>query len=46
MVEAFGARGFSVATGETLDETLRAALGYDGPAVVDAHVDPARMSTQ
>ncbi|MCQ4332855.1 biosynthetic-type acetolactate synthase large subunit [Natronomonas sp. F2-12] len=40
LAEGFGARGFRIETYEEVDETLRAAYEYDGPAVVDAHVDP------
>ncbi|AXG06036.1 biosynthetic-type acetolactate synthase large subunit [Haloplanus rubicundus] len=40
LAEAFGARGFCLEADDEVDETLRAALDYDGPAVVDAHIDP------
>jgi len=40
LAEAFGARGFRLEAYDEVDETLRAALDYDGPAVVDAHIDP------
>ena len=40
LAEGFGARGFRIETYEEVDETLRAAYDYDGPSVVDAHVDP------
>jgi len=40
LAEAFGARGFRIETDDDVAETLRAALEYDGPSVVDAHVDP------
>ncbi len=40
IAEGFGARGFRIETYDEADETLRAALEYDGPSVVDAHVDP------
>jgi len=39
LAEAFGARGFRLETYDEVEETLRAALDYDGPAVVDAYVD-------
>lgn len=37
--EAFGAKGFSVESAETLEPTLRAAMDIDGPAVVAVPVD-------
>jgi len=40
LAEAFGARGFRLETGDEVEATLEAALAYDGPSVVDAHVDP------
>jgi acetolactate synthase-1/2/3 large subunit len=40
LAEAFGARGFRLEAGDDVAETLRAALEYDGPSVVDAHVAP------
>lgn len=40
LAEAFGTRGFRLEASDEVDKTLRAALDYDGPAVVDAHVDP------
>ncbi|WP_251328011.1 biosynthetic-type acetolactate synthase large subunit [Haloplanus pelagicus] len=40
LAEAFGARGFRLDTYDAVEETFRAALDYDGPSVVDAHVDP------
>jgi len=40
LAEAFGARGVRLEASDEVDETLRAALDYDGPAVVDAHIDP------
>ncbi|WP_336346238.1 biosynthetic-type acetolactate synthase large subunit [Halalkalicoccus ordinarius] len=41
LAEAFGAQGFRLETDNEVEETLQAALDYDGPSVVDAHVDPA-----
>lgn len=41
LAEAFGARGFRIETADEVEETIRAAREYDGPSVVDAHVDPA-----
>ena len=40
LAEGFGARGFRIETDDEVEETLRAAYEYDGPSVVDAHVDP------
>jgi acetolactate synthase-1/2/3 large subunit len=40
LAEAFGARGFTVADPDAVEETVAAALDYDGPSVVDFHVDP------
>jgi len=39
LAEAFGARGFRLEASDEVEATLRAALDYDGPSVVDAHVD-------
>ncbi|WP_336133444.1 biosynthetic-type acetolactate synthase large subunit [Natronomonas amylolytica] len=40
LAEAFGARGFRIDTYEEVDEVVEEALAYDGPSVVDAHIDP------
>jgi len=40
LAEGFGARGFRIETDEEVEETLKAAYEYDGPSVVDVHVDP------
>jgi len=40
IAEAFGAKGFTLTDYDDVAETLEAAVEYDGPAVVDAHVDP------
>ncbi|MFB6169627.1 MAG: biosynthetic-type acetolactate synthase large subunit [Haloarculaceae archaeon] len=40
VAEAFGALGLRVSEYDHVESTLRTALDYDGPAVVDAHVDP------
>ena len=40
LAESFGARGFRLDDPDATAETLRAALEYDGPSVVDAHIDP------
>ncbi|WP_336365155.1 biosynthetic-type acetolactate synthase large subunit [Halalkalicoccus salilacus] len=41
LAEAFDAQGFRLETDDEVEETLKVALDYDGPSVVDAHVDPA-----
>jgi len=41
LAEAFGARGFTMREYDEVADTLEAALEYDGPSVVDAHIDPA-----
>ncbi|MFB6210377.1 MAG: biosynthetic-type acetolactate synthase large subunit [Halobacteriales archaeon] len=38
--ESFGARGFRLENYDDVEPTLRAAVEYDGPSVVDAHIDP------
>ncbi len=40
LAEAFGARGFRIEAHDEVEETLQAAREYDGPSVVDAHIDP------
>jgi acetolactate synthase-1/2/3 large subunit len=40
LAEAFGARGFRIDTYEDVDETIEDALEYDGPSVIDVHIDP------
>ena len=40
LAEAFGARGFRIDEYDDVAETIEAALAYDGPSVIDAHVDP------
>ncbi|QLD87627.1 biosynthetic-type acetolactate synthase large subunit [Natronomonas salina] len=40
LAEAFGARGFRIDTYEEVEEVVEEALAYDGPSVVDAHIDP------
>jgi acetolactate synthase-1/2/3 large subunit len=40
LAEGFGARGFRLETYDEVDETLQQAFDYDGPAIVDAHVNP------
>ncbi len=41
LAEAFGARGFRLEDPEDVAETIQAAREYDGPAVIDAIIDPA-----
>ncbi|MEF8882563.1 MAG: biosynthetic-type acetolactate synthase large subunit [Halapricum sp.] len=41
LAEAFGARGFRLEDPEDVEETIEAARAYDGPAVIDAIIDPA-----
>ncbi len=40
LAEAFGAKGLRVEEAENVDETIREAREYDGPAVIDAIIDP------
>jgi acetolactate synthase-1/2/3 large subunit len=40
LAEAFGARGFRLEDPENVQETIEAAREYDGPAVIDAIIDP------
>jgi acetolactate synthase-1/2/3 large subunit len=40
LAEAFGARGFRIDTYDEVEEVVEEALDYDGPSVVDAHIDP------
>ncbi len=41
LAEAFGARGFAVDCYDEVADTIEEALAYDGPSVIDFHVDPA-----
>jgi len=41
IANAFGAKGFTLQSYDEVAETLQAAVDYDGPAVVDAHIDPS-----
>ncbi|MFC7203595.1 biosynthetic-type acetolactate synthase large subunit [Haloferax namakaokahaiae] len=41
LAEAFGARGWSVDSYEEVPTAIEEALAYDGPSVIDFHVDPA-----
>ncbi|WP_277553362.1 biosynthetic-type acetolactate synthase large subunit [Halobaculum limi] len=40
LAEAFGAKGFRIDDYDEVEDVVEAALDYDGPSVVDAHVDP------
>ncbi|WP_420182574.1 biosynthetic-type acetolactate synthase large subunit [Haloarcula sp. KBTZ06] len=40
LAEAFGARGFTLESYENVEETIQEARDYDGPSVIDAHIDP------
>ncbi|MFD1686593.1 biosynthetic-type acetolactate synthase large subunit [Halobellus litoreus] len=41
LAEAFGARGFRVDDYDEVAETVEEAVAYDGPSVIDFHIDPA-----
>ncbi len=41
LAEAFGAEGFRIDEYDEVAETVEAALAYDGPSVIDCHIDPA-----
>ncbi|WP_254769042.1 biosynthetic-type acetolactate synthase large subunit [Salinilacihabitans rarus] len=40
LAEAFGARGFRIDGYDEVADTVEAALDYDGPSVIDVHIDP------
>ncbi|MFB6105368.1 MAG: biosynthetic-type acetolactate synthase large subunit [Halobacteriaceae archaeon] len=40
LAEAFGARGWTVDSYDAVADSVEAALAYDGPSVVDFHIDP------
>ncbi|QLG26084.1 biosynthetic-type acetolactate synthase large subunit [Halorarum halophilum] len=40
LAEAFGARGFRIDSYDEVADVVGEALAYDGPSVVDAHIDP------
>ncbi|MFB6083045.1 MAG: biosynthetic-type acetolactate synthase large subunit [Halorientalis sp.] len=40
LAEAYGARGFRLEDYDEVDEVIEKAIEYDGPAVVDAIIDP------
>jgi acetolactate synthase-1/2/3 large subunit len=41
LAEAFGARGWRVDDYDEVVDAVEAALDYDGPSVIDFHIDPA-----
>jgi acetolactate synthase-1/2/3 large subunit len=41
LAEAFGARGFRIEEYDDVADTVEAALAYDGPSVIDVHIDPS-----
>jgi acetolactate synthase-1/2/3 large subunit len=40
LADAFGARGFRLESHDEVEDVTDEALAYDGPSVVDAHIDP------
>ncbi|GAA0193463.1 biosynthetic-type acetolactate synthase large subunit [Halobaculum roseum] len=40
LAEAFGAKGFRIDEYDDVEAVVEEALAYDGPSVVDAHIDP------
>jgi acetolactate synthase-1/2/3 large subunit len=40
LATAFGAEGFRIETQDEVEETVQAALDYDGPSIVDVFIDP------
>jgi acetolactate synthase-1/2/3 large subunit len=40
LAEAFGARGFRIEEQDEVEETVQAALDYEGPSIVDVFIDP------
>ncbi|ELY67423.1 biosynthetic-type acetolactate synthase large subunit [Natrinema versiforme] len=40
LAEAFGACGFRIDDYDDVAETIDAAIAYDGPSVIDVHIDP------
>ncbi|SDR36569.1 biosynthetic-type acetolactate synthase large subunit [Natronobacterium texcoconense] len=40
LAEAFGAQGFRIDEYDEVADTIEAALEYDGPSVIDVHIDP------
>lgn len=40
LAEAFGAKGFRLESYDEVADVVDAALSFDGPSVIDAHIDP------
>ncbi|ELY86856.1 biosynthetic-type acetolactate synthase large subunit [Natrinema altunense] len=40
LAEAFGAEGFRIDDYDDVADTIDAAIAYDGPSVIDVHIDP------
>ncbi|WP_049921384.1 biosynthetic-type acetolactate synthase large subunit [Halopiger djelfimassiliensis] len=40
LAEAFGAQGYRIDDYDEVADTIEAALEYDGPSVIDVHIDP------
>ena len=40
LAEAFGARGFRIDTYDEAEFVVEEAMAYDGPSVIDVHIDP------
>ena len=40
LAEAFGARGFRIDTYDEIESVIEEAMAYDGPSVIDVHIDP------
>jgi acetolactate synthase I/II/III large subunit len=40
LAEAFGAQGLRIDDYDDVADTINAALAYDGPSVIDVHIDP------
>ncbi|QLG48944.1 biosynthetic-type acetolactate synthase large subunit [Natrinema halophilum] len=40
LAEAFGAKGFRIDDYDDVANTIDAAVAYDGPSVIDVHIDP------
>ncbi|MWV40431.1 biosynthetic-type acetolactate synthase large subunit [Natrialba sp. INN-245] len=40
LAEAFGAQGYRIDDYDDVADTIAEAIAYDGPSVIDAHIDP------
>ncbi|OVE85865.1 biosynthetic-type acetolactate synthase large subunit [Natronolimnobius baerhuensis] len=40
LAEAFGAQGFRIDEYDDVADTIQDAIAYDGPSVIDVHIDP------